>query len=220
MKKRLSRVESCEAITLTTTGQHLMAVTAGFPAKSLKEFIAVARSKPGEINFASSGFGSGLHLAGELLKSLTGIDMVHVPYKGSPQAFPDLVSGRVHVMFNGITALLPLVRKSQLRPLVWAAEKRTPLLPDVPTGIESGYSGLLSGSWHGILVPAGTPPAIVAKLNQSILKAMKRPDFMDKVAAGGLTAVGNTPEEFAAFLRQENARWRKVISSSGIRIER
>lgn len=203
-------------ITLTTTGNHLMVVTRSLPAASLKEFIAVAKAKPGQINFASSGYGSGLHLSAELLKHLAGIDIVHVPYKGSPQAFPDLVWGRVHMMFNGVTTLLPFVQKAQLKPLVWAAEKRTPLLPDVPTGIESGFPGLVTGSWHGILAPAGTPKAIVNQLNRSLIKTLSTPDVQEKFAAGGLTMVGNSPEEFAKYLRQEKARWEKLIKAAGL----
>jgi tripartite-type tricarboxylate transporter receptor subunit TctC len=189
------------------------------PAKSLSEVVAYAKAHPGELNFGSTGVGSGLHLIGEMFKSQAAIDIVHVPYKGVAQALPEMMAGRVQLAFNTIPAFLPHVRTGKLNALVITANNRSPLLPQVPTSAESGMPALQGASWHAVLAPAGTPAEIVARLHQTLAAILAVPELREQLINQGTEPVGSSPEEFGRFLRAELAKWRAVIESSGARAD-
>ncbi len=191
---------------------------AALSATSLKELVAYARGNPGKINYASTGIGSGVHLAGELFKALAKIDIVHVPYKGVGLAIPDLVSGKIQMVFYPPT-FLSFVRDGKLRAIAIAARTRSPVLPDVPTSAESGMPELLASSWHAIVAPAGVPPERTKRLYQALSTVMADKEVREKMASVGADPVGSSPEQFAPFLRSEVDKWRKVIRSSGISID-
>ena len=191
---------------------------AALSATTLKELVAYAKDNPGKINYASTGIGSGVHLAGELFKSIAKIDIVHVPYKGVGLAIPDMVSGKIQMVFYPPT-FLSFVRDGKLRAIAIAARARSPLLPDVPTTAESGMPELLASSWHAIVAPAGVPPERTKKLFQTLSAAMSDKDVREKMAGVGADPIGSSPDEFAPFLRAEVDKWRKVIRSSGIATE-
>ena len=188
---------------------------AALSATTLKELVAYAKDNPGKINYASTGIGSGVHLAGELFKAQAKIDIVHVPYKGVGQAIPDLVSGKIQMVFYPPT-FLSFVREGKLRVIAITASARSALLPDVPTTAESGMPELLASSWHAIVGPAGVPPERVKKLYQTLSTAMADKEVREKMASVGADPIGSSPEQFALFLRAEVDKWRKVIRSSGI----
>ena len=191
---------------------------AALSATTLKELVAYAKDNPGKINYASTGIGSGVHLAGELFKSIAKIDIVHVPYKGVGQAIPDLVSGKIQMVFYPPT-FLSFVREGKLRAIAITAPARSQLLPDVPTTAESGMPELLASSWHAIVGPAGVPPERTKKLFQTLSTAMADKEVREKMASVGADPIGSSPEQFAPFLRSEVDKWRKVIRSSGITVD-
>ena len=191
---------------------------AALSATTLKELVAYAKDNPGKINYASTGIGSGVHLAGELFKSIAKIDIVHVPYKGVGQAIPDMVSGKIQMVFYPPT-FLSFVREGKLRAIAITAPARSQLLPDVPTTAESGMPELLASSWHAIVGPAGVPPERTKKLFQTLSAAMADKDVREKMASVGADPIGSSPDQFAPFLRAEVDKWRKVIRSSGITID-
>jgi len=186
---------------------------------SAVELLAYARAHPGEINFASTGVGSGLHLIGELFKSEAGIQMVHVPYKGVAQALPEMMSGKVQIAFNTIPAFLPHVKAGRLKALVITATERSSLLPDVPTTPEIGLPGVLGASWHAVVAPAGTPRAVVDKLNLTLVETVARPEMRSALIAQGARPVGGSPEDLKIFMRDEAKKWAAVIRASGARAE-
>ena len=191
---------------------------AALPAASLKDLVAYAKEHPGKINYASTGIGSAVHLAGELFKTLAKIDIVHVPYKGVGQAIPDLVSGKIQMVFYPPT-FLSFVRDGKLRAVAITASERSPLLPDVPTTAESGMPELLASSWHAILAPAGIPPERARKLSQTLSTVMADKAVRDRIVSVGADPVGSSPEAFDRFLRAEVEKWRNVIRFSGVSIE-
>jgi tripartite-type tricarboxylate transporter receptor subunit TctC len=194
----------------------LFASTA-LPAQSVKDFIAYAKAKPGQLNFASSGIGSGLHLTGELFNSLAGIDMVHVPYKGIGQAASDIVSGRIQVVLNTYSGTIPHLKAGRLRPLITGGLQRSAQIPDVPTGAEAGLPGFVSTAWHAMVVPAGTPQGAIAQLHRSLIAALATPEVRARFAAYNVEPIGSTPEELARFMRTEYEKWNKVIKDVGIK---
>ena len=194
-------------------------VDAASPAKSLKDLIAMARAKPGALTYGSSGNGSSAHLAGELLKSMAGIDLVHVPYKGGAPAMTDLLGGRLSFMANNPIEVIPHIRSGKLRALAVGGRERLPLLPDVPTVAEQGLPGYEATVWWGVLAPAHTPPAIVKTLSDDAAKALNDPDVRKKLADAGAVISPEGPDAFGTFLRGEIAKWTRVIQSSGIRPE-
>ena len=203
-----------------TTMQPLLLMThPTLPAKTVKEFIALAKARPGQINYASSGPNGSGHLAGELFKNLTGTKIVHVPYRGVPPALTDLMSGQVQSMFASILASAPHIRQGKIRALAVTGAKRTAALEDVPTFAESGMPGYDASTWNGISVPAGTPRAIVDRLNAEIVKIIRTPGVFDRLAADGTTATGSTPEEFTAYIKAEQAKWSKVVREANIKAE-
>jgi tripartite-type tricarboxylate transporter receptor subunit TctC len=188
------------------------------PANSLKELIALARAKPGTLSFGSPGMGSSSHLCGELFKAMLGIDLVHVPYKGAAPAVSDLLGGQVLLLFDTM-ASLPHIKAGKLKPLAISTATRSPLLPDVPTIAEAAIPGFETVSWNGILVPAGTPKEIVARLNAEIVKALTNPELRERLEASSYIPKSSTPEEFGTFIGQERAKWGKVIRQANIRVE-
>jgi tripartite-type tricarboxylate transporter receptor subunit TctC len=187
------------------------------PAKTVQELIQLAKDKPGTINYASAGAGTVIHLAGELFKLKTGVQMTHVPYKGSGPAMMDLIGGQVQVMFANMPGTLQHVKADRLRVLGVTTAKRSPLLPDVPTIAESGVEGYAAQTWFGVFAPAGTPKDIVAKLNAEINKALRAPELMEHLRLEGADAIGGTPEEFRAFVRGEIERWAPVVKAAGVK---
>jgi tripartite-type tricarboxylate transporter receptor subunit TctC len=206
-------------VSLTTLSPLLLMTHPSLPAKSVKDFVALAKARPGEINYASSGPGGSGHLAGELFKTVTQVKLVHVPYRGAPPALIDLMSGQVQSMFGTMLAAVPHVRTGKLRAIAVTGPQRSIALPDVPTFAESGLPGYDASSWNGISVPAGTPRAIADKLGGEIVKIMKTPGVLDRLAGDGTIPVGNTPDEFLAFIKSEQAKWSKVVRAANIAID-
>jgi tripartite-type tricarboxylate transporter receptor subunit TctC len=205
---------------ITTTSQpNVLAVNAQVPAKSVGELVAYAKANPGKLNYASVGPGSSSHLNGELLKSLAGIDLVHIPFNGSPPAVTSTVQGETQMLFAVMQPLQPQVQAGKLRTLAVTSAKRFPLLPDLPTIAESGYPKFESLAWNGVLVPAATPKPIVARLNAEIDAILKQPDVVAKLNAAGFELVGGTPEQFAAIIKGESDKWAPIIKSANIKID-
>ena len=203
-------------ISQLTNGFYVIVVNPAVPAKSVKELIALAKARPGQLNFASAGIGNATHLAGELFKSLAQVDIVHVPYKGSGPALTDLLGGQVQLMFSNITAAIPHIKSGRLRALGVTGLQRTQSAPDIPTVNESGLKGYSVTSWYGLLAPAGTPQAIIGKLNAEIVKILRQPDLKERLSSEGAEPAPSTPAEFAALIKTEIAKWGKVIASAGL----
>jgi tripartite-type tricarboxylate transporter receptor subunit TctC len=197
----------------------IMTVNADLPARSVAAVVALAKSRPGGLAFASSGNGGAPHLAGELLKSLTGADLLHVPYRGSGPAVIDVVAGRVAIMFDGVPSLLPFILAGKLRPLAAASLMRNPVLPELPTFAELGYRGMDISLWFGMVVPAATPQPIVRRLNAELDKILAMPDIRKSFMDQGAELGGGTAERFGEFMRAESARWRAVVKQAGIKAE-
>jgi len=203
-------------VTQVTSGQYVVVVHPSLPAKSIRELIALARGKPGQLNYASAGSGNATHLAGELFASATRIKLVHVPYKGSGPAVTDLVGGQVQLMFANLVAALPQVKTGRIRALAVTGQTRAAAAPELPTVIEAGVPGYVVTSWFGVLVPAATPRELIMKLNAEFARTMSAPDVRDRLAADGAEPTTGTPEQFGAFLRAEITRWTKVVKDAGI----
>jgi tripartite-type tricarboxylate transporter receptor subunit TctC len=206
-------------ITQIATSPGILVVNPSLPVKSVKDLIALARAKPGQINYASAGSGTPPHLAGELFKVMAKIDMVHVPYKGNAPAFTDVIGGQVSLIFPTMPSAMPFIKSGKLRPIAVTSAKRSPAAPDIPTIAESGLPGYEATSWYGILAPARTPSQIVARLHEVLVSVIGAPDMKDKLAAQGLDPVGNTPQQFVAVINSEIVKWAKVIKASGAKPE-
>ena len=206
-------------ISQTMSAPSVLAVHPSMPATNLKELIALARASPGKYTFASSGAGGSPHLAGELLKLRAGIDIVHIPYKGATQAMTDLLGGQVNMSFQTALSAIPHLQGAKLRVIAVAANKRMAQLPAVQTMAEAGLPDFEVSSWNGLLAPAKTPVEIIARLNESTVKALAMMDVREKFAAQGAEAVGSTPEEFRAYIRAEIDKWGRVIRASGARFD-
>ena len=203
-------------VTQVTSGQYVVVVHPSLPVKSIRELIALARAKPGQLNYASAGSGNATHLAGELFASAARIKLVHVPYKGSGPAVTDLVGGQVQLMFANLVAALPQVKTGRLKALAVTGQTRAAAAPELPTVIEAGVPGYTVISWFGVLVPAATPRELIMKLNAELARTMSAPDVRDRLAADGAEPTTGTPEQFGAFLRAEIAQWTKVVKDAGI----
>ena len=203
-------------VTLLAQSPNVLVVHPSVPAKTFAELIAYAKANPGKLNFASPGEGSGAHLAGELLNSDADIKTAHIPYKGIAPAVNDLLGGQVQMMFAGISTVLQHVKAGKLVALAIASPKRSPQLPDVPTVSESGLRGFDVTSWYGIVVRAGTPPAIVQKVQRDMAEALQAPDVRTRLSDLGLEPVGNTPEEFKARIEAEAKKWGDIVENAGI----
>ena len=206
-------------ITLLSQSPNLWIVHPSLPAKNMRELIALAKTRPGEINYSSSGTGSSQHLAGELLKSLAHIDIVHIPYKGSPPALIDLLGGRVVLMCSTIAPAMPLVKSAKLRALAVTSLKRSAAVSEIPTVAESGLPGYEATAWQGVLAPAGTPRDIIAKLNTELVRVINLPDVRKQLADQGYEPAGTTPEQFAEYIKTEIAKWTRVIKAAGLKAE-
>ena len=198
---------------------YFLVVHPAVPARSVNELVALAKARPGQLAYASAGSGTGSHLATELFLSVARIDVTHVPYKGGTPGLTDLISGQVQLMFNGIPSSLPHIKSGRIRPLALTAAKRTAAAPGVPTMAESGYAGAESTSWTGLLAPAGTPRAIVERLNADLRKALQAPEVRTRLAADGADPVGSSPEAFSAYIKVELAKWGKVVKASGAKAD-
>ncbi len=209
-------LNSFAPISLVAMGAQVLVVNPSLPVKNVKELVELARKRPGQMNFASSGFGGPMHLAGELLKSRAGVDIVHVPYKGGGQALNDVMSGQVEFCFIGAPVAMPQVRAGRLRLLAVSTPKRMSTLPDVPTVAEQGYPGFDVNASYSMLAPSGTPTAIVNRLSGAIAKVVALPDVHEKLLALGVEPVGSTPEELKAFMQSELDKWTKLVQSLGL----
>jgi tripartite-type tricarboxylate transporter receptor subunit TctC len=212
-------IRDFQPVTQTTISPLMLMVHPSLPVKTVKEFTALAKARPGEINYASSGPGGSGHLAGELFKMVTKTNLVHVPYRGAPPALTDLISGQVQVMFGTMLAAVPQVRSGKIRAVAVTGPRRSVAVPDVPTFAEAGLPGYDASSWNGILVPTGTPRAIVERLNGELVKILRTSNVLDRLVNDGPIPVGNTPEEFAAFIKAEQSKWGKVIREANVRID-
>ena len=207
------------SVTVLTNSPLGFAANLNFPAKTVREFIDYTKANPDKVNFGSLGVGTSHHVTGEKLKIDAGIQMVHVPYKGSGAAHADLMGGQIQVMFDNIVALLPHFKSGKLRALAVSSAKRHPLLPDVPSLSEAGVRDFEAVAWFGILAPPATPREVVNRLNAEIIKALAAPDLRQRLVDGGSEVIGNSPEAADKFLQSEIARWGAVIKSANIRIE-
>ncbi len=198
---------------------YVVVVHPSVPVKSIKEFIALAKQKPGELRFGSAGAGSVTHLAVELFRSMAGIEMLHVPYKGAGPAMIDLLGGQLDFMFDSLLTSPPLVKAGRLRALAQTGLQRSPVLPDVPTVNETVLPGYQVSTWFGLVAPAGTPRAIVAKLSAALAKGINNPETREKLLAQGMEPVGNTPEQFTQLIRDELPKWARVVKISGAKFD-
>jgi tripartite-type tricarboxylate transporter receptor subunit TctC len=196
----------------------LLVTTNEIPARDLKELIAYAKANPGKLSFASIGFGSSVHLAAEIFKTMAGIDLTHVPYKGTTVALPDIMAGRVHMMFDG-GAFLPQVKAGKVRLLAVTSPKRLENLPDTPTMSEAGVPGYEVTIWFGVVAPAGTPRPIVERLSKEIAAVVRQPAFKARFQDGGIIPMSSTPEEFAQTIQKDIQRWPKVLRDAGVQPE-
>jgi tripartite-type tricarboxylate transporter receptor subunit TctC len=206
-------------VSLVASTPNILVVHPSTPARTVKEVIALAKSKPGALNFASAGVGSSSHLAGELFRILAGAEIVHVPYKGAGPAMVDVLSGQVQLYFATMPAAMPHVKSGKLVPIAVTSARRSPALPDAPTIAESGVPGYEASTWYGLLAPAHTPAAAVARLHDGIVKVLADATLRDRLGEQGFEPVGNSPEEFGAYIKSEIAKWGKVIRDADIRPE-
>ncbi len=206
-------------ISLVATVPNVMVTHPSVPARTLQEFIALAKSKPGGMNFGSGGNGTSNHLAGELFNIVAGVKLVHVPYKGVNLAMNDVLSGEVHLVVIGIPAAAPHIKAGKLRALALIAPQRSPALPEVPTVAEAGLPNFEVTTWYGVLAPAGTPGPVVTRLNAELVKIMHAPELKERLAAMATEPRTSTPEEFAAYIKQEIAKWAEVVRRAGLKAD-
>jgi tripartite-type tricarboxylate transporter receptor subunit TctC len=206
-------------ISLIAIGPFLLITHPSVPAKSVKELIALARAEPGKLNYASAGNGTANHLAMELFKSMAGVNITHVPYKGAPQAVTDVLGGHMNMMFNSIAPVLQHVKAGRVRLLGVASARRSPQLPDTPTISEAGVPGFEAVNWFGLFAPAGTPKSIIARLNDALVKVVRAPELRAQFETQGSDPVGSSPEEFAAFIRRDLAMYARVVKVSGAKLD-
>ena len=216
---RFDPIKDFQPITPLFSFPSVLVVPSGSPARTVKELVALAKSKAGGLNYASQGVGSGGHILGEMFRLKSGVPMVHVPYRGAGPAVQDLVAGNVDFLFSSYVSAIGQVEAGKLRLLGWTATKRSPTLPDVPTMAEAGFPGVELEIWQGIVAPAGTPAAIARKLNEEFVKAAQSPDVVSKIAAQGVEMTTSTPEEFAKLIGADVDRLGKIIREAGIKAQ-
>jgi tripartite-type tricarboxylate transporter receptor subunit TctC len=212
-------IRSFAPISQLTNGVFFVVVNSSLPVSSLRELIEFAKARPGQLAFGSGGNGHPLHIAGEMFKVASGVDLLHVPYKGTGPALADLVAGRTHVMFEQLPALHPHIRSGKLKALAVAAPARSAQLPEVPTSAEAGLPGYEVSAWFGLLAPAGTPKDIIGRLSNEARKALATKEIQESFAKHGIEAVGSTPEEFTALIVAEAAKWSRAVKLSGARLD-
>ncbi|HEX3137590.1 MAG TPA: tripartite tricarboxylate transporter substrate binding protein [Casimicrobiaceae bacterium] len=218
-KMPYNHVKDFVPIVLVAGVPNVLEVTPSLPVNSVADLIKLAKEKPGQLNFASSGSGTSIHLSGELFKTMTGVDMMHVPYKGSAPALTDLMGGQVQLMFDNLPSSLAQIKAGKLRAIAVTSAQRSPALPNIPTIAESGLPGFEASSWFGLLAPAGTPPAIVARVNADVNEWLQTAEAKEKLLAQGAIPAGGTPEQFAAHIRVETEKWAKVVTVSGAKVD-
>jgi tripartite-type tricarboxylate transporter receptor subunit TctC len=206
-------------ITEVATATNVMIVTTQLPVKSVSDLVATAKANPDTLNFASSGNGTIVHLLGELFKQSANVKLTHVPYKGTALAIPDLIGGQTHLMFDSIVSALPHIKGGKVKAMAVTSAKRTALLPDVPTVIESGLPGFETSTYFGLFAPAGTPREIVQRLHKEVIVALQSPDVKERFASQGAEPVGGTPEALAALIKSETVRWKRVIEAGQIKLD-
>jgi tripartite-type tricarboxylate transporter receptor subunit TctC len=207
-------------VSQTTSAPFLIFASATLPVSNARELIAYAKERPGQLNYASSGVGSGLHLMGELFKSVTGVNIVHVPFKGMGQAAPEIASGRVQLAVSTAPGVLAHVRAGRMKGIVSSGTRRSPQLPDVQTCVEAGVPGFCSMSFHALVAPAGTPKPVIARLNRTLVKALSEPELREQLMKNeDSEAIGSSPEDLARLLRSESDKWSKIIKAIGIKAE-
>ena len=212
-------VKDFAPVILTATTANILVVHPSVPANSVQALIALAKAQPGRLNYASGGSGTTSHLAAELFKTMAGVDMVHVPYKGGGAAYTDLLAGQVQLYFVGIPGTVQYLKAGRLRALGVTTPRRSPAAPEVPTIAESGLPGFSATTWWGILAPAGTPPPIIARIDSEVARILKAPEVRARLDAQGFEPVASTPESFGAFMRSEIELWAKAVKASGARAE-
>jgi len=212
-------VKDFAPVSLVAAGQYMLVLHPSVPAKSLKDFVAYAKTNPGKINYASAGNGSPLHLAAELFKARAGVNMVHVPYKGGGPATAAILAGEVQAVFGSITSVLPQVKAGKLTPMGVTGATRSPIAAEYPTIAELGYPGFAMTSWYGVLLPARAPQTVITRLNGAIVAALQERDAIDNLKRQGLDATGGTPEAFAAHIKSELAKWAKVVKDANIKAD-
>jgi tripartite-type tricarboxylate transporter receptor subunit TctC len=212
-------VKDFAPITLFAQGPYVLVVHPSVPVKNVKELVALARKRPNELAYASSGNGSGGHLAAELLNSMTGIKMLHVPYKGGGPALVDLIAGQVQVLFGTWASGRGHIQSGRMRALAVSTAKRPQSIPDIPTVAESGVPGYDAGVWYAVLAPTGTPRDLVDRLNRELIGVLKRPDYSRLLLEAAIDPVGSTPEELAAYIRSEIGKWAKVVKDANVRVD-
>jgi len=206
-------------ITHVANVPNVLVVSPVLPVTSVKELIAYAKARPGQLNFASSGVGTIVHLNGELFKMLAGVDLVHVPYKGTALSIPDVANGSVAMLFDSLASVQPHIKAGRVRPLAVNAQRRSALLPEVPTLAEAGMPAFDRYTWFGMFAPAGTPKEIVARVNAEVAAALKAPDLLERFAAAGAEAVGSTPEQFIERIKSDATRWAEVIRAANVKVQ-
>ena len=212
-------VKSFQTVSLVGIAPLVLVASNAFPARDVKELIAIARAKPGSVSFASSGVGAAAHLTMELLAQQQGVSMTHVPYKGTAPALADLMGGHIQVMFDTLSAMLPQIRAGKIRALGLSSDTRWQAAKEIPTLAETGLPGFVSGSWAGLLAPATTPRPVVDRLSGEIQRIVRQPEVRSRIIELGAEPVGNTPDEFRAFLEAEVARWARVINQAMLRLD-
>jgi tripartite-type tricarboxylate transporter receptor subunit TctC len=212
-------VKDFAPVSLVAVQPNILVVNPQVPARSVTELITLAKKNPGKLNYASSGSGAAAHLAGELFKTMTGVDMVHVPYKGAQPALTDVIAGQVQLMFATSASVIPFIQAGRLRALAVTTARRSASVPDLPTVAEAGVPGFEAITWHGVVVPAATPAPLVERLNRDIVSALAQPDLRERLAALGAEVRAGTPREFADYIASEIPKWSKVVRESGARIE-
>lgn len=205
-------------VSLVAASPYVLIVNPSTPARTVKELVALARSRPGKFHYASGGTGTGIHMAGELFNLAAGLKIVHVPYKGAGPGMAALLSGEVDIMFNGVSSALPQVKSGKLRAIAISSARRSPLLPDLPTVAEGGLRYETSG-WYGLVAPARTPKAVTAKLHSSLRQSLNAPDMKERLAAQGVDGIASTPEELTQFLREELDKWAQVVKAAGLKVD-
>ncbi|HEV7414044.1 MAG TPA: tripartite tricarboxylate transporter substrate binding protein [Casimicrobiaceae bacterium] len=218
-KMPYDHVKDFVPVVLVAGVPNVLEVTPSLPVNSVADLIKLAKEKPGQLNFASSGNGTSIHLSGELFKTMAGVDMMHVPYKGSAPAVTDLMGGQVQLMFDNLPSSLAQIKAGKLHAIAVTSAQRAPALPNVPTIAESGLPGFEASSWFGLLAPAGTPAAVVARINAEVNQWLQTAEAKEKLLAQGAVPAGGTSEQFAAYIRAETEKWAKVVKVSGAKVD-